>query len=100
MLNEKLVQAAIEIVISYLEAENIYEETKTIRKRAIDWYNHTEIVDPQMLAAVVISGEYKSISWDEVIEIENFYFPLILPLEFTELSIGEIEESLHDEFWR
>ena len=99
MLNERLICEAVQIVCEYFEAESIFEETQTIRQRAINWYNHSEIVTLQRLAAVVISGDYRPITWDEVLEIEEFYFPSV-PIEEAYLFIGEIEESLHDEFWR
>lgn len=99
MLNERLINEAVKIVIEYFAAEGICEETKTIRQRAINWYNHSEIVTPQRLAAVVISGDYRFITWDEILEIEEFYFPSA-PIEETYIFIGEIEESLHDSFWR
>lgn len=99
MLNERLINEAVKIVVEYFAAEGICEETKTIRARAINWYNHSEITTSQLLAAVVISGDYRFITWDEILEIEEFYFPSA-PIEETYIFIGEIEESLHDEFWR
>ena len=98
MLNERLINEAVKIVIEYFETEGIFEETESIRNRAINWYNHSEIVTPQMLAAVVISGDYRPITWDEVLEIEEFFFPS-LPIELN-FSVGEIEESYRDMLWR
>lgn len=98
MLNEKLINDTIKIVTDFFEAEGIYERTPSIRARAIEWYTHSEIVTPQMLAAVVISGDYRPITWDEVLEIEEFYFPTI-PVELG-FSIGEFEASMFDAVWR
>jgi hypothetical protein len=98
MLNEKLIGEAVKIVVDYFAAEGIFERTESIRSRAINWYTHSEIVKPQMLAAVVISGDYKPITWDEVLEIEEFFFPT-LPADLG-FSIGEIEASYRDMLWR
>lgn len=100
MMNERLIADAVKMVIDYFESEGIYEETKTLDTRARDWYSHTEIVEPQMLAAVVMSGDFvPGITWDEIKQIEDFFFPSE-PIEFTNFHIGEIEEALDDELWR
>ena len=76
MINTRLIEAAVKIVIDYYEAEGIYEATDTIRKRAIDWYSHTEIVDAYELAAVTISGSFESgLKYNEIQEITRFFFP-------------------------
>ena len=98
MLNERLIGETVKIVIDFFEAQGITETTAAIRKRAVNWYTHSEIVTPQRLAAVVISGDYRPITWNEVLEIENFYFPDI-PVEYG-FSIGEFEGSMEDEMWR
>lgn len=98
MLNERLINEAVSIVVEYFAAEGIFERTESIKSRAINWYNHSEIVAPQMLAAVVISGDYRPITWNEVLEIEEFYFPS-MPVELG-FSVGEIEASMRDMFWR
>ncbi|MCC8068774.1 MAG: hypothetical protein LIO71_03290 [Ruminococcus sp.] len=110
MLNTRLIEEAVKIVIEYWEAEGISEETKTIRDRVTDWYNHTEITTPQMLAAAAISGDYEfGVTWDELLDRERFFFPD--PIEQSDAyaeylithdnySIGEIEASYHDDQWR
>lgn len=100
MMNEKLIAEAVKMVIEYFENEGIYEETKTLDARARKWYSNTEIVEPQMLAAVVMSGDFiPGITWNEIKQIEEFFFPSE-PIEFTNFHIGEIEEALDDELWR
>lgn len=100
MMNERLIAEAVKMVIEYFEYEGIYEETKSIEARARDWYSHTEIVEPQMLAAVVMSGAFvPGIMWNEIKEIEEFFFPSE-PIEYGNFHIGEIEEAQFDEFWR
>ena len=96
MLNEKLIADAIKIVIEYFEAEGIQEQTVSIRTRAIDWYNNTEIVEPYQLAAVVIYGKFvPTITYKEIKRIEEHYFPSDRDINF---SIEEIEMSLYDMF--
>lgn len=99
MTNKNLITKAVEIVISYFETEGISEETRTLYSRAEDWYNHTEITNPQTLAAVVISGSYdRGIRYNEIKQIEEFYFPSS-PIDLDNFHIGEIEESYNDCFW-
>lgn len=112
MMNERLIEDAVQTVISYYEAEGIYEQTQTIRDRAISWYNNTEIVDKETLAAVVMYGKYEPLTINQIYAIKEFFFPT----EFDdhgyyyedydeyysddEISIWEIEESYHDDEWR
>lgn len=99
MMNERLIAEAVKIVVDYFEAEGIYEATKTIDARARQWYNHTEIVEAQQLAAVVISGDFvPGITIKEIQKIENFFFPME-PIEYGNFHIAEIEEALHDAEW-
>jgi hypothetical protein len=100
MINTKLIEKAINIASGYLEAERIYETNNTLRKRATIWYENTDIADARTLAAVVISGDFKAgITWNEILKIEDFFFPQV-PLEYTNYSIGEIEEAQHDAVWQ
>lgn len=101
MLNEKLITDAVKIVIEYFEAEHIQESTATIRERAVDWYNHTDITEPYLLAAVTMSGPFdKNITYLEIENIKEFYFPTedIFNLTNNYFSIEEIEMSLFDMF--
>lgn len=94
MMNVRLIQEAIKLVNDYYDAQRKQEQNAVIIERAVNWYNNTEIVDAEMLAAMVIYGPYTpAISWNKCIEIKEYFFPT-LPLEFTHFHIGEIEEAL------
>ena len=95
--NLNLLVEATELVNEFLEAENIHMTNDSIMERAREWYDHTEITDPETLAAVVLYGDFDpSIRIDAIEELTQFYFPT----EPFELHIGEIEAALKDEEWR
>lgn len=88
MMNMRLIEEAVKLVIDLYEAEGIMEATDTIRARAINWYERTEIVDAKMLAAATITGSYQvGTSWDELLNWKEFYFPST-PIEETIARIG------------
>ena len=92
-----LILKAVELANEFLEAENIHVANAQLMKRAVKWYDHTEITDPETLAAVVLYGDFEpSIRIDAIEELTQFYFPT----EPFELHIGEIEAALKDEEWR
>lgn len=88
MTNMRLIESAVKLVVDLFEAEGIMEATDTIRTRAIEWYNKTEIVDAEMLAAATITGSYQiGTSWDDLLNWKEFYFPST-PIEETIARIG------------
>lgn len=88
MINMRLIDEAVKLVVDLFEAEGIMESTATIRARAIEWYNKTEIVDAEMLAAATITGSYQvGTSWDDLLNWKEFYFPST-PIEETIARIG------------
>lgn len=74
MLNWRLINEAIRLVVEYFESEGIMETTSTIEQRAIWWYNYSEIVDAEMLAAVVITDD-RTMNWEDMVAEKEFYFP-------------------------
>ena len=88
MMNMRLIEDAVKLVIELYEAEGIMEATDTIRARAINWYERTEIVDAEMLAAATITGSYQvGTPWDDLLVWKEFYFPST-PVEETIARIG------------
>jgi hypothetical protein len=76
MTNWSLIEQATKLAQDFYSTENIYENSKITREKALDWYNHTEITDAEMLAAAVISGHYRAgTAWDELEDLKEFYFP-------------------------
>ena len=100
MTNWILIKEAVELVSNLLAAEGAYELPQSIEKRCLDWYNHSEITDPEMLAAAALNGPYNpEFTWDDLLALRNFFFPP-MPLDLTEISVQEIKEALFDEDWR
>ena len=54
MMNLMLINETVRLIVEYNDFENIYETNENIRNRVIDWYNHTEITNSEMLAAVAL----------------------------------------------
>ncbi len=99
MMNTRLIEDAVKLVVELFEYEGISESTATITERATDWYNHTDITNDEMLAAVTIYGKYNSsLSWPELEKIKEFYFPSC-PIEADHFHIGEIEMAQADMEW-
>lgn len=107
MTNWKLIEKSIKLVIDLFEAEGIMEDSKVIVHNVMTWYNKTDVTDAEMLAAAAISGPYRfGTSWDELIDLKEFYFPADLekfgnPAHEEELmldsySIEEIESAQND----
>ena len=99
MTNFNLINDAVKLVSQIEEAENIYETNNTIYNRCLDWYNHSEIIDAEMLAAVALNGPYDpNLKWNDLVAAKEYYFPTE-PIEFSNFHIHEIEEALHDAIW-
>ena len=100
MTNTKLINEAAILVSKMNEANYISETTEAIRARVENWYNHTDITDAEMLAAVALNGDFDPVlRWDDLVAAKEFYFPTI-PFEYTEFHISEIESALYDNLWR
>ncbi len=123
MTENKLIENAVKLVVEFFEEKGISEETETIRKRALDWYNRVETLDEKVLAAAAIVGSYQAgTSLNDLLSWKEFYFPSH-PIEESinrvvgycfeddiyiskflnkeeNFHIGEIEESQRDYFWR
>jgi hypothetical protein len=122
MINHQLIAETVKMVSSYYEAEGITENNTIIEAQAIDWYNHSEIVDATMLAAAVMNyGYYKAgTMWSELEHLHDFYFPNVSVdemvsridglneadyenyeeyLAMNNYHIGEIEAAQHDAMW-
>jgi hypothetical protein len=96
MMNMNLIMKAVNMANKYLEANNVYESTSVLLKRAMRWYSMTEITSAQTLAAVTVHGDFDpDIKIGEIEAIEDFYFPQV-PIEYGNFFIGDIEDAQHD----
>lgn len=102
MTNWKLIDNVVDCLTAIYEAEHIMETRKTLQERVIEWYNHTDITDEQMLIAAAWLGTYDpSIKYKEIEDARDalfleIYFPAF---DSMNIYIGEIEEALNDELW-
>jgi hypothetical protein len=77
MVNQRLIENAVNLVCEYYASEGISEPTKAITDRALRWYSNTEITDTQTLAAMVMYGEFEpSITYDKINMIRDAMFPI------------------------
>ena len=106
MINKTLIKRAVRLIIEIEEAEGIIEQTSNVEARVLDWYNNTEITSAEMLAAASMLGDYsKDIKYDDIVRLCENYFYDEEPARKagyydTDFSIGEIEDSYRDYFWR
>lgn len=98
------VNEAVKVMLQLYKNEQIVYEREIAEKEALDWYQHTDFVDPFMLAALAYTfGTYHRITADAAYDIKEELFPTIcmeIPVEYTNFSIIEIEASYNDALWR
>ena len=104
MLNMRLIEEAVELVEKIYEAEHLTFNHKTLTESAINWYSNTEIVEAEMLAAIVMTApctpeNLAEVTWNELEKWQEFYFPRV-PFEYYEIGVAELKEAKYDEFWR
>lgn len=102
MTNWKLIDNVVDCLTAIYEAEHIMETRKSLQERVIEWYNHTDITDEQMLIAAAWLGTYDpSIKYEEIEDARDALFlEVYIPLEYTEIHIREIEAAMNDsKYW-
>lgn len=102
MTNLILINKAVTTLEEIYESKNIQESRKSIESRILDWYNHTDITEEEMLVAAAWIGNYSpSISFETIEDIREALFvePLI-PREFRGLSHEDMVLALSDRFYR
>ena len=92
------VEAAVILVIDYYEANHITCNTDFIRNRVYSWYSHSDVTDPEILAACTLLGIdwFPEATYKMMVEAKNYWFPQDIENEF---SIWEIEAAQHDAMW-
>ena len=93
------VEAAVNLVIQNLEANHIASDSESIRNRVYSWYSHSDVTDPEMLAACALEGKnwFPGATYQYMVEAKQQWFPENL---YDNFSIWEIEASQHDREWR
>ena len=83
MTNWTLINDVVQCLTEIYEAEHIIETRVTIEKRVIEWYNHTDITDKQMLVAAAWLGNYTpSIKYEDIENARDALFlEVYIPLE-------------------
>ena len=91
-------EKAIALVIENLEVNHIACDTKCIRNRVYGWYNHSDVTDPEMLAACALAGKdwHPGATYQEMLDEKEWWFP---QNPYDGISIWEIEEAQHDMIW-
>ena len=92
------VEAAVVLVVKNLEANHIAcntENTECIRNRVYSWYSHSDVTDPEMLAACALLGTdwFPEATYKMMVDAKNYWFP---KNPYDEISIWEIEAAQHD----
>ena len=97
MINVNLIEEAIKLAIQYYEANRLTVDTKSIKKRVLDWYNHSDIADAEILAAAAIESEYEcGADYDTILAWKEFYFPET-PIEYqVYVSTQEIKDYIYE----
>lgn len=92
------VEAAVVLVVDYYEANHITCNTDFIRNRVYSWYSHSDVTDPEMLAACALMEKdwYPGATYQDMLNAKEWWFP---QSPYDEISIGEIEAAQHDAMW-
>lgn len=79
MTNTKLIEATMKKIETFFKLEGFpltLDLKANFKTKAENWYNYTEITDAETLAAVTLSGDFKSgITIKEIEQIKEFFFP-------------------------
>ena len=91
------VENAVILVVRVLENLNISSNTDCIREKVYSWYAHSDVTDPEILAACALEGRkwYPGARYEDMLAARDIWFPH----ECEEISIWEIEAAQHDAMW-
>lgn len=99
MIMYATVEAAVNLVIENLEVNHIASDTESIRNRVLSWYNHSDVTDPEILAACALMGKdwFPEATYQDMLDAKHWWFP---QNPYEEISIWEIEAAQYDAIWR
>lgn len=76
MINEKVINAALEKASRYCEEKEIVCDNESLRKNIIVWYSYTDITDPEILAAAALEfSTFECLPMSILVMITDTYFP-------------------------
>jgi len=92
------VEAAVLLVVENFEVNQIVCDTNCIRNRILTWYEHSDVTDPEVLAACALEGKdwYPDATYEDMLNAKEWWFP---KNPYDEISIWEIEEAQNDIKW-
>ena len=92
------VEAAVILVIENLEANHIACNTECIRNKVYNWYVHSDVADPEILAACVLMGMdwAPDVTYKDMLDAKEQAFP---QNPFDEFGVWEIEAAQKDMMW-
>lgn len=98
MITYATVEAAVNLVVENFEANHIISDTNSIRNRILSWYNHSDVTDPEILAACALMGYdwFPEVTYQDMLNARDWWFP---QNPYEDISIWEIEAAQHDAMW-
>ena len=92
------VETAVKMAVNLLEVNHIANDTDSIYRRVMTWYEHTDVADPEILAACALTGKdwFPGATYDMMLEAKAEWFP---HNPYDEIAIWEIEDAQFD-MWR
>lgn len=92
------VEAAVDIVVENFEINRISVNTDAIRNSVYSWYVHSDVADPEILAACVLMGMdwAPDVTYKDMLDAKEQMFP---QNPFDEFGIWEIEAAQKDMEW-
>lgn len=92
------VREACDLVSKFYEMNHMVCDTKSIYDKVYDWYCHSDVTDPEVLAACALEGEKwtPAASYQDMLEMRDYWFP---KNPYDEIAIWEIEQARLDLEW-
>lgn len=86
---------ATNLAIDTYEAEGIMINTNIVRQIVYEWYENTDITDPEVLATCALEGIHytPTIDYMDILLLRDLYFPAE---PYDNISIYEIEAAQYD----
>lgn len=92
------VDMAATMVFENFEANHITYDEKSVVNRVYNWYSHSDVTDPEMLAACALMGKdwFPGATYQDMLDAKEWWFP---KNPYNEISIWEIEAAQRDTIW-